>query len=464
MKDYTALLAKQREFFLSGKTLAYKARKTNLEKLYRMLKDNEDRIIDALHEDLGKSSFESYATEIGIAYSEIRYLMKNLKKLMKRKHVSSPITIFKASSYTLSEPMGNTLIFSPWNYPLQLTIVPLAGAIAGGNTAIVKPSRYSKATSRLMKEIIESIFPKEYVAAFEGGHETNTALLEGRYDMIFFTGSPNVGKIVAAKAAETLTPTVLELGGKSPVFIDESADIKLTARRLAWGKFLNAGQTCVAPDYVLADKKIVKPLLEALEKETRKMFSSSPLSSPDLPKIINERHFERIRGLIGGSRTAFGGECDKDTQKIEPTVLYPVREEDPVMQEEIFGPVLPILEYESLDEAIDFVRGREKPLSLYVFSRSRKNISRIHALCAFGGGCVNDAVIHLSNPRLPFGGVGNSGMGSYHGRRSLETFTHQKSIVKEALWIDLPVRYAPFGKKIRLLRLLPPQTKLCSPS
>ena len=454
MAIYEETLEQQRRYFRTGATLPVSFRKTMLRKLKDELKRREDDVIKALHEDLGKSDFEAYATEIGIVYGEISYLLKHLSSFMRNKKVASPITIFKATSYTIREPLGTVLIMSPWNYPFQLTMVPLAGAIAGGNTAIVKPSRYSKATSRLMKEIIESIFPKEYVAAFEGGHETNTALLEGRYDMIFFTGSPNVGKIVAAKAAETLTPTVLELGGKSPVFIDESADIKLTARRLAWGKFLNAGQTCVAPDYVLADKKIVKPLLEALEKETRKMFSSSPLSSPDLPKIINERHFERIRGLIGGSRTAFGGECDKDTQKIEPTVLYPVREEDPVMQEEIFGPVLPILEYESLDEAIDFVRGREKPLALYVFSRSRKNISRIHALCAFGGGCVNDAVIHLSNPRLPFGGVGNSGMGSYHGRRSLETFTHQKSIVKEALWIDLPVRYAPFGKKIRLLRLL----------
>ena len=333
-------------------------------------------------------------------------------------------------------------------------MVPLAGAIAGGNTAIVKPSRYSKATSALMKEIIESIFPPEYIAAFEGGHETNTALLEGRYDMIFFTGSPNVGRIVAGKAAETLTPTVLELGGKSPVIVDSSADIKLTARRLAWAKFLNAGQTCVAPDYVLADESVAESLISAMRKETERMFSSSPLTSPDLPKIINERHFTRIRGLIGGSVVAAGGKSESSTMKIEPTILYPVKESDPVMQEEIFGPVLPILTYRSLDEAIDFIREREKPLALYVFSRNGRNIRRIHSLCAFGGGCVNDAVIHLSNPRLPFGGVGNSGMGSYHGKRSLETFTHQKSIVKEALWIDLPVRYAPFGKKIKLLRLL----------
>ena len=454
MAIYDETLEKQRRYFRTGATLPISFRKSMLMKLRDELKLREKEIIEALHEDLGKSDFEAYATEIGIVYGEISYLLRHLSSFMRRKKVLSPITIFKATSYTIREPLGNVLIMSPWNYPLQLTMVPLAGAIAGGNTAIVKPSRYSKATSKLMKSIIDDIFPPEYIAAFEGGHETNSALLEGRYDMIFFTGSPGVGRIVAAKAAETLTPTVLELGGKSPVIIDKSADIKLTARRLAWGKFLNAGQTCVAPDYVLADTAVIKPLIEALRKETGRMFSSSPLSSPDLPKIINERHFERIKGLIAGSDIAFGGASDKEERKIEPTVLYPVRSSDPVMQEEIFGPVLPILAYDSIDDAIDFVRSREKPLALYIFSRSEENIERIHSLCSFGGGCVNDTVVHLSNPRLPFGGVGNSGMGSYHGMRSLETFTHQKSIVREALWIDLPVRYAPFGKKIKLLRML----------
>ena len=454
MTIYEETLQRQKEYFRTGATIPVSFRKSMLIKLKNELKKRENDIIAALHSDLGKSDFEAYATEIGIVYGEIGYLLKHLSSFMRKKRVSSPITIFKASSYTIREPLGSVLIMSPWNYPFQLTMVPLAGAIAGGNTAIVKPSRYSKATSKLMKEIIEGIFPSDYIAAFEGGHETNTALLEGRYDMIFFTGSPNVGKIVAAKAAETLTPTVLELGGKSPVVVDKSADIKLTARRLAWGKFLNAGQTCVAPDYVLADRKIVQPLIDALKKETERMFSATPLSSPDLSKIINERHYERIKGLIAGSDISFGGNSDSNAMKIEPTVLYPVRKSDPVMQEEIFGPVLPILEYDSLDEAIDFIRGKEKPLALYIFSRNKGNIRKIHDLCAFGGGCVNDTVVHLSNPRLPFGGVGNSGMGSYHGKRSLETFTHQKSIVDEALWIDLPVRYAPFGKKIRLLRLL----------
>ncbi len=453
MKDYSAMLAKQKEFFLSGKTLPYKARKENLGKLLSALKANEDAIIAALHEDLGKSPFESYATEIGIAYGEIRYLMKHLRKLMAKKRVASPITIFKASSYTVSEPMGNTLIFSPWNYPLQLTIVPLAAAIAGGNTAIVKPSRYSKSTSALMARIISETFSEEYIALVEGGHEENTALLELRYDMIFFTGSPNVGRIVAEKAARTLTPCVLELGGKSPVIIDGTLDMDLTARRLMWGKLLNAGQTCVGPDYVLVKKGYEDALISAIRRQSARMYPE-PLSSEEYPKIINEKHFDRLCSLIEGSEVALGGASDRASRKIEPTVLYPVKETDPVMQEEIFGPVLPILTYSSLDEAIAFIRKREKPLALYIFSKDKAAIGKVHSSVSFGGGCVNDTVIHLSNPRLPFGGVGASGMGAYHGRRSFESFTRRKSIVNEATWIDLPIRFAPFGNKIRLLRKL----------
>ena len=453
MKDYSAMLAKQKEFFLSGKTLPYKARRENLGKLLSALKANEDAIIAALHEDLGKSPFESYATEIGIAYGEIRYLMKHLRPLMAKKRVASPITIFKASSYTVSEPMGNTLIFSPWNYPLQLTIVPLAAAIAGGNTAIVKPSRYSKNTSALMARIISKTFSEEYIALVEGGHEENTALLELRYDMIFFTGSPNVGRIVAEKAARTLTPCVLELGGKSPVIIDGTLDMDLTARRLMWGKLLNAGQTCVGPDYILVKKGYEDALISAIRRQSARMYPE-PFSSEEYPKIINEKHFDRLCSLIEESEVALGGASDRASRKIEPTVLYPVKETDPVMQEEIFGPVLPILAYSSLDEAIAFIRKREKPLALYIFSKDKAAIDKVHSSVSFGGGCVNDTVIHLSNPRLPFGGVGASGMGAYHGRRSFESFTRRKSIVNEATWIDLPIRFAPFGNKIRLLRKL----------
>lgn len=454
MSIYSDTLEKQREYFRAGNTLSYKFRKSMLLKLKSTLKDNEERILEALREDLGKSGFEGYATELGIAYEEINYLVKHLKRLMKKTHTATPITQAVSSSYIIHEPRGNTLIMSPWNYPVQLTIVPLAGAIAGGNTAIVKPSRYSKEVSSLLKEILEKTFPEEYIAVFEGGHETNTELLKLRYDFIFFTGSPNVGRIVHSSCTENLTPCILELGGKSPVIIDETAKLKLAAKRLAWGKFLNAGQTCVAPDYLLIKDGLQDEFIRLFKAEIEKMFSSTPLTSSDLPKIINEKHFERIIGLINGSTAVYGGKHDEKTMKIEPTVLYPVKETDPVMNEEIFGPVLPILTYRTLDEAIDFIRKREKPLALYIFSENRKNIERVHASVSFGGGCVNDTVVHLTASGLPFGGVGNSGMGNYHGKRSFEAFTHDKSIMDKATWMDLPVRYAPFGNKLRLLRLL----------
>ena len=454
MSIYSDTLDKQKAYFRSGATLSYRFRKEMLLRLKNVLKENEERILSALSEDLGKSSFEGYATELGIAYEEIGYLTKHLKKLMRKTKVATPITQAVSSSYIIHEPLGNTLIMSPWNYPLQLTIVPLAGAIAGGNTAIVKPSRYSASVSSLLKEILTKAFSEEYIAVFEGGHETNTELLKLRYDFIFFTGSPNVGRIVHAACTEHLTPCILELGGKSPVIIDETASLKLAARRLAWGKFLNAGQTCVAPDYLLIKEEIAEKFIPLFEDEIRKMFTSEPLTCNELPKIINEKHFARVNRLIEGSPVEYGGNADDNTLKIEPTILYPVKETDPVMQEEIFGPVLPILTYRTLDEAIEFIRKREKPLALYIFSNNRKNIGKVHDSISFGGGCVNDTVVHLTASGLPFGGIGNSGMGSYHGKRSFEAFTHDKSIMDKAVWIDLPVRYAPFGNKLKLLRLL----------
>ncbi len=453
MNGYGSILEKQRKYFREGKTLSYQARRDGLLKLEEALRSNEEAVIAALKADLGKSAFEAYATEIGIVYGEISYLLKNLRRLMARKKVSSPITIFKASSYIIPEPMGNTLIFSPWNYPLQLTFVPLAGAIAGGNTAIVKPSRYSVNTSALMTRIIRETFPEEYIAIVEGGHRENTELLELKYDLIFFTGSPSVGRIIAEKAASTLTPCILELGGKSPVIIDGTLDMKLTGRRLAWGKLLNAGQTCVGPDYVLVREGFQESLIESFMESAGKMFGDA-LSSEEFPRIINEKHFDRLNGLIAGSAIRAGGRSDRASMKIEPTVLYPVKETDPVMQEEIFGPILPVLTYRTLEEAISFVQEREKPLALYVFSRDRDAVDKIHSRLSFGGGCVNDTVIHLSNPSLPFGGIGSSGMGAYHGKKSFESFTHQKSIIREAAWIDLPIRFAPFGNKIKLLRKL----------
>lgn len=454
MDQYRTTLERQKEYFRSGRTLPYEERKKNLRKLRNALRFHENELIDALRSDLGKSPFEAYATEIGIVYGEIGYLLKNLGRLMRKHRKPSPITIFKASSYTVAEPLGNTLIFSPWNYPLQLTMVPIAGAIAGGNTAIVKPSRYSAATSALMKRIIEETFTSEYIAVFEGGHETNSALLDLKYDFVFFTGSPNVGRIVAENCASKLTPCVLELGGKSPVIIDGTVDMKLVSRRLAWGKLLNAGQTCVAPDYVLVKNGYQDKLIEELGKRFSEMFGGNPIASSEFPKIINEKHFDRINGLIASSSAVVGGGSDRSSMKIEPTVLYPVKETDAVMQEEIFGPVLPILTYDTLDEAMDFIRKREKPLALYIFSNDNTSIEKVHSLVSFGGGCINDTVIHLTNPRIPFGGVGGSGMGAYHGDESFRAFTHRKSIIKEATWIDLPIRFAPFKDKIKLVRLL----------
>ena len=425
-----------------------------LRALKEALKKNEESILKALSEDLGKSDFEGYATELGITYEEINYLEKHLKSLMKPAKVRTPITQFKAKSYILHEPMGNTLIMSPWNYPLMLTMVPLAGAIAGGNTVVVKPSRYSEQTSKLMKRIIEETFSSEYIALFEGGHQTNTELLELRWDFIFFTGSPNVGRIVHQAANKYLTPCILELGGKSPVIIDGTDDMRLVAKRLAWGKFLNAGQTCVAPDYVLIKKGYAESLIKEMKIVIEKMFTDNPLSSEDLPKIINKKHFDRVKELIEGSKVSYGGVSDDGKMKISPTLLYPVNETDSVMQEEIFGPVLPILEYDSLDEAITFIQKREKPLAFYIFSKDRKAIDKALSSVSFGGGCVNDTVVHLTAPELPFGGVGNSGMGSYHGKRSFQAFTHDKAVMDKALWIDLPVRYAPFKGKLKLLKML----------
>lgn len=454
MSIYSETLEKQKEFFRSGATLPYDHRISGLRALRDALKRNEERLLEALHADLGKSPFEGYATELGIVYEEIAYLEKHLRKLMKPTRAKTPITQFRSRSYVLHEPMGQVLIMSPWNYPLQLTMVPLCGAIAGGNTAIVKPSRYSRCTSAEMKRIIEETFDPESVAVFEGGHETNTALLELRYDLIFFTGSPSVGKVVHQAAARSLTPCILELGGKSPVVIDGSVDMELTARRLAWGKLLNAGQTCVAPDYVLIRRGYAESLIRAFSKEAERMFSSDPLTSDEYPKIVNEKHFDRIAGLIAGSTVAYGGRTDRDSMRISPTLLYPASPDDPAMQEEIFGPVLPIIEYDTLDEALDFIRDREKPLAFYIFSRDRRSIRKALSLVSFGGCSVNDTVVHLTAPELPFGGIGNSGMGCYHGKRSFAAFTHDKAVMDKALWLDLGVRYAPFKGKLKLLRLL----------
>lgn len=454
MNQYSPLLERQKEYFSTGETRSYAFRKEMLDRLYRALKDNESSILGALGKDLGKSDFEGYATELGIVYEEIRYMKKHLRSFMRKKRAHSPITQFPSRCYRISEPLGSVLIMSPWNYPVQLTLVPLIGAIAGGNTAIVKPSRYSVASSGILARILSDAFDSRYIAAIEGGHEVNSALLELRFDMIFFTGSPNVGRIVMESASKTLTPVVLELGGKSPAIIDGTADIRLAATRLAWGKFLNCGQTCVAPDYVLIKRGLEDEFVKRMKESISRMFTSDPLSSPEFGKIINEKHFRRLMGLLEGETPAIGGKNDPDALRIEPTVLCPSSFDAPAMQEEIFGPILPVIPYDDIRDAMDEIRKREKPLALYIFSSDRKAIRMLSENLSYGGGCINDAVVHLATPTLPFGGVGASGMGQYHGQKSYEAFTHSKSILSKSRLIDLPIRYAPYGKKIKLLRMM----------
>ena len=353
----------------------------------------------------------------------------------------------------MASDFGVVLIMSPWNYPFMLCMEPLAGAIAAGNCCILKPSAYAPATSAVIRELIEAVFPPEYVAVVEGGRAENTALLEQRFDYIFFTGGVTVGKLVMEKASRHLTPVTLELGGKSPCIVEESANLKIAARRLAFGKYLNAGQTCVAPDYLLVQDSVKEPFLALLKQEIRNMYGEKPLENPDYPKIINEKHYRRILGLLEGETVLTGGEANETTLQIAPVILDGVKAEAPVMQEEIFGPVLPVLTFSSVDEAERFVREREKPLACYIFTTRKDVEKRLLQNLSFGGGCVNDTIIHLATSRMGFGGVGSSGMGSYHGKWSFETFSHEKSIVKKYNWIDLPIRYQPYTKgKEKLLK------------
>ena len=440
------VIKSQKEFFQSGKTLPVEFRVNALKRLRASIKNHEADIAAALTADLGKSAFEGYMCETGMTLSEISYMIKHTAKFAKEKRVRTPITQFASRSYKKPSPYGNVLIMSPWNYPFLLTIDPLADAIAAGNTAIVKPSAYSPATSDIVKKIIEECFEPRHVAVITGGRQENAALLDKKFDMIFFTGSQNVGKEVMRKAAEHLTPTVLELGGKSPCIVDETAKLPLAAKRIVFGKFLNCGQTCVAPDYILCDKKIKDRLAEEIVKEIKAQYGESPLDNAAFGKIINAKHFERVTGLIDKSKVVFGGKSDADTQRIEPTVMTDVTWDDAVMSQEIFGPVLPILTYDKFSDVFDMLKDRPKPLALYIFSSDKQHIEQITSRCSFGGGCVNDTIIHLATSAMGFGGVGESGMGSYHGKEGFDAFSHTKSIVDKKTWIDMKMRYQPYKK------------------
>ncbi len=439
------LVSRQRRYFHGHPFPSVQERRNNLKNLYRMVKVHEDEINLALRQDLGKSPAESYMCETGMVLSETRWMIEHLDGLVREKRVPTPLAQYVSRSFKSSTPCGTVLIMSPWNYPIQLTLEPLADALAAGNTVILKPSAYSPAVSAVLDRLLSRTFPKELVALVTGGREENQSLLDQKFDLIFFTGSQQVGKYVLTKAAPHLTPVVLELGGKSPCIVDSSAKIRLAARRIVFGKFLNCGQTCVAPDYLLVQQSILPDLLDAVKKEIVRQFGKNPLENPDYGKIINRKHFDRISGLID-QNVAFGGRTDPERLKIEPTLLCPASFDSPAMGEEIFGPVLPVLTFKSLGEVPLLLQDRQKPLALYMFSENKKNIRYILDRCQFGGGCINDCIIHLATSAMPFGGFGESGMGCYHGREGFETFSHSRSIVDKKTWLDLPMRYQPYTK------------------
>ena len=444
------LVCMQRDAFYAAHPMPVEKRIAMLEGLRDRILAREGEICQALQYDLGKCPGEAYMTEIGMVLSEISCAVKHLKSWAKPQRVKTPLSQFPARSYILREPYGVVLIMAPWNYPFQLTLSPFVGALAAGNHCILKPSSYAPAVSDVIARLIAQCFPAEEAAVVLGGREENQALLEERFDYIFFTGGVKVGKLVLEKAARYVTPVTLELGGKSPCIVDETANIPLAARRIAFGKALNSGQTCVAPDYLLVQERVQEKLLCAI-RDCWIDFYADALSSRQWPRMVNEKHYRRVMGLMRSGRVFCGGEGDGE--RIAPTLLTEVSWNSPIMQEEIFGPVLPVIPYRTLDEIIPMINSREKPLALYLFSRRASAQERILAQVPFGGGCINDTIIHLADHRLPFGGVGQSGMGRYHGKYSFDTFTHEKAVVRKGNWLDLPIRYPPFSqKKLRMIK------------
>lgn len=427
---------------------------TNLKILYQAVKSYETEIAEALQQDLGKSGFESYMCETGMVLNEISHMMKKIKSYAKKRRVATPLAQFPSRSYQKPTPYGNVLIMSPWNYPFLLSIGPLIDAMAAGNTAVIKPSAYSPHTGSVIEKMISQCFHREYVAVVTGGRAENAALLNQKFDLVFFTGSQAVGKEVLRHTAETLTPAVLELGGKSPCIVDDTANIGLAAKRIVFGKFLNCGQTCVAPDYILCHSRVKDQLVSEICRQIQLQYGDRPLDNPDYGRIVNEKHFNRLLGLIDREKVVYGGGSCAATMQIEPTVMDHVTFEDAVMQEEIFGPILPILTYDHFMDIVPMMQKRPKPLALYLFSQNRTRIEDVTRRVPYGGGCINDVVIHLATTAMGFGGVGESGMGCYHGKAGFDTFSHTKSIVEKKTWLDLPMRYQPYREKYeKLLRL-----------
>ncbi|MEO0757798.1 MAG: aldehyde dehydrogenase [Cyanobacteria bacterium J06648_16] len=436
----------QRAFFATGATKPVEFRSAQLERLKSAILARQTEIVQAAKDDLGRPEFEGYF-EIGVV-SELSYILKNLKKWAKPRRVGVPLPQLPGSAWVQPEPLGVVLVIGPWNYPFQLVISPLMGAIAAGNCAILKPSELAPATSRVVAELVQETFDPSYVAVLEGGVETAQALLAEKFDHIFFTGGTRVGQIVMEAAAKQLTPVTLELGGKSPCIVDKDVNVEVTAKRIAWGKYLNMGQTCVAPDYLLVHEDIKLPLLAELQKVLGEFYGEDPASSPDLARLVSDKQFDRLEPLLAGETVAIGGETDRTQRYIAPTVLNNVSWDAPIMQEEIFGPLLPVVTYESIDEAISQINARPKPLALYVFSRDRKLQDKVLSETSSGGACVNDVFLQVAVWNMPFGGVGQSGIGAYHGKTSFETFSHQKSVLKKPFWFDLAWRYAPYANKL----------------
>ena len=444
----------QRIFFATGKTFDIKYRLDALNKLKKAIKLHETELLDAIKQDLGKSASESYMCEVGLTLAEITHFRKHLRSWSRTRRKFTPLTNFHAKSMIVQEPYGVVLVMSPWNYPVLLTLEPLIGAIAAGNCAIVKPSAYSPETSRVIHQLISETFEPQYVAVITGGRAENADLLEQKFDYIFFTGGVTVGKLVMEKASKHLTPVTLELGGKSPCIIDHTANLRIAARRITFGKFLNCGQTCIAPDYVLVEKSVHDEFVNLLKEETTKMYGEDIFANKDYGKMVNQKHFDRVSGLIAKEKVVYGGRLKAEALQIEPTILDNVTPDDAVMQEEIFGPVLPIITVNSTNEAADFIRNRPKPLALYLFTSNKQVEKKFLREVPFGGGCVNDTIIHIATTNLPFGGVGNSGMGSYHGKKTFETFSHAKSVVKKYTWLDISMRYQPYTSwKDKLIKM-----------
>lgn len=451
--DIEEIVAKQQEYFRTGATRPVAFRKEMLRKLAAAIREYEEAINRAMMADMNKSPAEVYMTETGIVLEEIRYHLRHLKDWARVRHVPTPLAQFPSVSFVSPEPYGVALIMSPWNYPIQLCLNPLVGAISAGCTAVIKPSAYAPATSAVINEMITSAFPSRYVAVIEGGRQENSALLNQKFDYIFFTGSPAVGHTVMEAAAKHLTPVTLELGGKSPVIVDQTANVEVAARRIAFGKVLNAGQTCVEPDYAFVHKDVRERFIAAYKKAIDQFFPDGDMS--DMNVIINEKHYKRVRRLLVCGDAVVGGGFDDARRFIEPTLLDNVDLSSPIMKEEIFGPILPMLTYSHLDTCIEFIQDHPRPLALYLFTRNKAAEKKILATCSFGGGCINDTIVHLATSQMPFGGVGASGMGSYHGKKSFDTFTHYRSILKKANWPDLPVRYRPYTRtKDRIIRML----------